>query len=151
MTRSPSRASHTVPRVSNDIQSVALGAEQLSVSVDAISQRVSHVAGIVGQTVEQAQRTGRIVAGLSEQATQIGDVVGLISGIAAQTNLLALNATIAAAGEERSVVTREMSGSMQAASHGVAAIWAGMETIAGASVRVDRATRQVREAARAIN
>ncbi|MBE7199493.1 MAG: PAS domain S-box protein [Parafilimonas terrae] len=97
VTRQTGDAAETVGRVSNDIRSVATGAEQLSVSVGEISQQVSNAAGLAGQAVEQAQRTGRIVAGLSEQATQIGDVVGLISGIAAQTNLLALNATIEAA------------------------------------------------------
>ena len=62
-----------------------------------ISQQVSHAASIAGQAVTQAQHTGGIVAGLSDQATQIGDMVGLIAGIAARTNLLALNATIEAA------------------------------------------------------
>ena len=51
--------------------------------MDEISQQVSHAAGIAGRAVEQAQRTGEIVNGLSVQATQIGDVLGLISGIAA--------------------------------------------------------------------
>ena len=97
VTRQLSDAAGTVGRVSDDIRSVTYGAEQLSISVGEISQQVSHAAGIAGQAVGEAQRTGRIVAGLSEQATQIGDVVGLISGIAAQTNLLALNATIEAA------------------------------------------------------
>ena len=97
VTRQTTDAAGTVGRVSDDIRSVAYGAEQLSISVGEISQQVSHAAGIAGQAVGEAQRTGRIVAGLSEQAMQIGDVVGLISGIAAQTNLLALNATIEAA------------------------------------------------------
>ncbi|MGT2487350.1 methyl-accepting chemotaxis protein [Methylobacterium oryzae CBMB20] len=65
--------------------------------MDEISQQVSHAADMAGQAVEQARRTGQIVTGLSDQATQIGEVLGLISGIAAQTNLLALNATIEAA------------------------------------------------------
>jgi methyl-accepting chemotaxis protein len=47
--------------------------------------------------VEQANATDATVHGLSEAAGQIGEVVGLISSIAAQTNLLALNATIEAA------------------------------------------------------
>jgi methyl-accepting chemotaxis protein len=85
-------AAKTVGRVSDDIRSVATGSEQLAFSVNEISQQVSHAAGVAGQAVEQAQRTGQIVSGLSDQATQIGAVVGLISGIAAQTNLLALNA-----------------------------------------------------------
>ncbi|KST61399.1 chemotaxis protein [Methylobacterium sp. GXS13] len=97
VTRQTGTAADTVGRVSDDIQAVASGAEQLSISVNEISRQVSHAASIAGQAVTQAQHTGGIVAGLSDQATQIGDVVGLIAGIAAQTNLLALNATIEAA------------------------------------------------------
>ncbi|MBL7405726.1 chemotaxis protein, partial [Escherichia coli] len=96
VTRQADAAVARVGRVSGDIRSVATGAEQLSASVDEISQQVSHAAETAGQAVEQAQRTGRIVTGLSDQAAQIGEVLGLISGIAAQTNLLALNATIEA-------------------------------------------------------
>jgi len=215
VTRQTAEAAGTVGRVSNDIQSVASGAEELSASVGEISQQVSQAARMAGEAVEQARHTGSIVEGLSGQAAQIGDVVTLIQGIAGQTNLLALNATIeaarageagrgfavvasevkalaeqtskatdqirgqiastqaaaqgaveaigsiqgtiskldeisaaiAAAVEEQSAVTREMSGSMQTAAHGVATIAGGMEAIARASERVDTATRQVREAA----
>jgi methyl-accepting chemotaxis protein len=47
--------------------------------------------------VEDARHTDRTVRALSDGAQKIGDVVGLITGIAGQTNLLALNATIEAA------------------------------------------------------
>jgi methyl-accepting chemotaxis protein len=47
--------------------------------------------------VEETQQTDETVRGLAESAGRIGDVVSLISNIAAQTNLLALNATIEAA------------------------------------------------------
>ncbi|KNY19375.1 PAS domain-containing methyl-accepting chemotaxis protein [Methylobacterium sp. ARG-1] len=218
VTRQTAEAVGTVGQVSNDIQCVASGAEELSASVGEISQQVSHAARMAGEAVEQARHTGSIVTGLSGQAAQIGDVVALIQGIASQTNLLALNATIeaaragaagkgfavvasevkalaeqtakatdqirgqiaatqtatreavdaigsiqgtiraldevstaiAAAVEEQSAVTREMSGSMHTAAHGVTTIAGGMEAIARASEQVDTATRQVREAARAV-
>ncbi|MCJ2052113.1 methyl-accepting chemotaxis protein, partial [Methylobacterium sp. J-070] len=44
-----------------------------------------------------ADQTQHLVQDLSQAATRIGEVVGLISTIAGQTNLLALNATIEAA------------------------------------------------------
>jgi methyl-accepting chemotaxis protein len=47
--------------------------------------------------VEETQQTDETVRGLAESASRIGEVIGLISNIAAQTNLLALNATIEAA------------------------------------------------------
>lgn len=218
VTRQTLEATGTVARVATEIQAVAAGAEELSASVSEISQQVSHTAHLAGTAVEQVRSTGGIVAGLSGQAAQIGEVVGLIQGIAGQTNLLALNATIeaaragesgrgfavvasevkalaaqtakatdqiraqivatqdatqqaveaigsigvtirsldeaaaaiAAAVEEQSAVTREMSGSMQTASQGAAGIAGSVEAIAQASGRVDSATRQVREAARAV-
>jgi len=97
VTRQTAEAVGTVGQVSNDIQCVASGAEELSASVGEISQQVSHAARMAGEAVEQARHTSGIVAGLSGQAAQIGEVVTMIQGIAAQTNLLALNATIEAA------------------------------------------------------
>jgi methyl-accepting chemotaxis protein len=47
--------------------------------------------------VNQARDTDGTVQGLAKSAGRIGEVVGLITSIAAQTNLLALNATIEAA------------------------------------------------------
>jgi hypothetical protein len=47
--------------------------------------------------VEKSEYTQRTIATLSDAITRIGEVVTLISEIAAQTNLLALNATIEAA------------------------------------------------------
>ena len=45
----------------------------------------------------QSKKSNEFVGGLSQATARIGDVVDLISRIAAQTNLLALNATIEAA------------------------------------------------------
>lgn len=97
VTRQTADAVGTVGQVSNDIQAVASGAEELSASVGEISQQVSNAARMAGEAVEQARHTGGIVAGLSDQAAHIGEVVTMIQGIASQTNLLALNATIEAA------------------------------------------------------
>ena len=47
--------------------------------------------------MEQARNTDDRINALSQAASRIGEVVGLITSIADQTNLLALNATIEAA------------------------------------------------------
>ncbi len=82
---------------STRLADVAAATEELTSSVAEIARQVSHAAGVARSTVEQANITGTAVQGLSQAVGQIGDVVQLISKIAAQTNLLALNATIEAA------------------------------------------------------
>jgi methyl-accepting chemotaxis protein len=80
-----------------DLNSVASAAEEMAVSINEISQQVAHVTTSVQAAVDRAAETDSKVAGLSETADRIGDVVRMITDIAGQTNLLALNATIEAA------------------------------------------------------
>ncbi|TLU71455.1 methyl-accepting chemotaxis protein [Lichenicoccus roseus] len=82
---------------SQGVGTVAAAAEQLSASIQEISRQVSQSTLITGQAVASAHRTDAIVRALAEGAHKIGQVIELITGIAAQTNLLALNATIEAA------------------------------------------------------
>ena len=82
---------------SMSVESVASASEQLSASINDISQQAAHAAGIASRAVGQARETDGTVQGLAKSAGRIGEVVGLINTIAAQTNLLALNATIEAA------------------------------------------------------
>ncbi|MEA2737246.1 MAG: hypothetical protein QOH05_553, partial [Acetobacteraceae bacterium] len=80
-----------------DLNSIAAAAEEMAVSINEISKQVAHVTTSVSAAVERATETNNKVAGLSEAADRIGDVVRIITDIAGQTNLLALNATIEAA------------------------------------------------------
>lgn len=80
-----------------NVNTVAAAAEELGVSVQEIGRQVSGSADLAQQAVTEADQTAALVQTLSQAATRIGDVVGLISNIASQTNLLALNATIEAA------------------------------------------------------
>lgn len=82
---------------SRSLATVASATEQLTASVGEISRQVSQAAEASRGAVAQARTTDTTVQGLSEAASQIGEVVRLISDIAGQTNLLALNATIEAA------------------------------------------------------
>jgi murein DD-endopeptidase MepM/ murein hydrolase activator NlpD len=79
------------------VQTVAAAAEELNASIAEIGRQVQSASTMAGGAVQQAEKTNQQVQGLAEAAQKIGDVVKLISDIAAQTNLLALNATIEAA------------------------------------------------------
>lgn len=87
----------TAEQTALNMQSGAAATEQLAASVREIGEQASRSADVARQAFERAQHTKSAVAGLAEQARQIGDVIDLIGQIAAQTNLLALNATIEAA------------------------------------------------------
>ena len=80
-----------------NVQTVASATEELTASVGEIRRQVNSSMKIAETAVEEANRTNTTVAGLSDAAQKIGEVVQLINGIASQTNLLALNATIEAA------------------------------------------------------
>ena len=100
------------------IQTVAAAAEELSASIAEISRQVAQSARVTAKAVTDAQRTDGIVRALADGAQKIGDVVSLITNIAAQTNLLALNATIEAAragdaGKGFAVVASEVKGLAQ--------------------------------------
>jgi len=82
---------------SSNVQTVAAAAGQLSSSINEIGRRVAESASFADEATRQAGATDAQIAGLSEAAARIGDVVQLINDIASQTNLLALNATIEAA------------------------------------------------------
>jgi methyl-accepting chemotaxis protein len=80
-----------------NVQTVATATEELSASVREIGQRVTTSRDIAKQALAESEATNKTVRSLSDSAQRIGEVVQLISSIAAQTNLLALNATIEAA------------------------------------------------------
>jgi methyl-accepting chemotaxis protein len=84
-------------QTSGNVQAVAAAAEELGASIREISGQVQESSAIAHDAVGQAERTNTCIGDLSQAAGRIGDVVKLISEIAAQTNLLALNATIEAA------------------------------------------------------
>lgn len=82
---------------SSNVQTIAAATEEMSSSSAEIGQQVNESARIARQAATEAEQTNTIVDELSVSAQRIGEVVELITSIAAQTNLLALNATIEAA------------------------------------------------------
>lgn len=78
-------------------ESVARGVEQLPAAIAEITTQVSRSAGTARNAVGGMEEAREVVGQLGAAGDQIGQVVQLISSLAAQTNLLALNATIEAA------------------------------------------------------
>ena len=79
------------------IQTVAAAAEELTASIGELGRQAAGSASVAEGAVQEAGATSTKVEHLEAAAGRIGEVVKLISDIAAQTNLLALNATIEAA------------------------------------------------------
>jgi methyl-accepting chemotaxis protein len=96
-----SRQSSTVAAASElatqNVNTVATATEELSASVREILQQVTQSTRLTTETVTQANAANTDMTALASAMDRIGQVVGLINGIAGQTNLLALNATIEAA------------------------------------------------------
>jgi methyl-accepting chemotaxis protein len=90
-------AAEAATRASDDTDSAATAAEELSASIQEISRQVQHSSSVSDSAASLASGAVTVVDGLASDAHRIGEVVDLITAIAAQTNLLALNATIEAA------------------------------------------------------
>ena len=80
-----------------NVETVAAAAEELSASITEIGRQVEESAAFTAAAVGEAETANGRVQKLAEAAERIGQVVRLISDIAAQTNLLSLNATVEAA------------------------------------------------------
>ncbi|GGE89471.1 hypothetical protein GCM10011317_53090 [Niveispirillum cyanobacteriorum] len=78
-------------------QTVAAASEELAASIVEISGQVSRASVVSRDASVLGVQAEQIIRSLDEAVGRIGDVVVVISDVAAQTNLLALNATIEAA------------------------------------------------------
>ncbi|KZL26714.1 methyl-accepting chemotaxis protein [Pseudovibrio sp. Ad37] len=96
-TQQANSAGEASASASQNVETVAAAAEELSVSIQKISSQSTRANTLVKSTSEIAQTTDNEVIALAKSAEQIGTVLNLIRDIAEQTNLLALNATIEAA------------------------------------------------------
>lgn len=94
----------TVNEMSIGIQRIANNAENVSTTAIDTSEKASEGGQVINNTIEQMNSINQtvsglstVIKGLSERSIEIGQIVEVITGIAAQTNLLALNAAIEAA------------------------------------------------------
>lgn len=84
-------------QTSTNVRVVSDATDEISASTGEISHQSRNSSDMVQEAVRQAEMTDGRMAGLTDAANRIGEVVNLITAIAGQTNLLALNATIEAA------------------------------------------------------
>lgn len=113
----------------SNIQNVAAASEQLTASINEISKQLNRTSQDALSAKEAAGKAVDRMLALEMAASEIGNVVQLITDIAEQTNLLALNATIesARAGE---------------AGKGFAVVASEVKDLAGQTAK---ATEQIRE------
>ena len=147
--------SHRTEAQASNLQQTAASMEQLTGSVRANAETAGMANQLATEASAAAGRGGlavnRVVETMNEIATsskKIGDIIGVIDGIAFQTNILALNAAVEAArageqGRGFAVVATEVRSLAQRA----AAAAKEIKALIGASVeKVDIGARQVDEA-----
>ena len=83
--------------VSGSVDAIKLSAGEMSAAIQEIARTTTNASQMIDEAVATVRRTTIWVGALRESSARIGDVVGVITQLAAQTNLLALNATIEAA------------------------------------------------------
>lgn len=92
-----SAASASAEQVSHNVTMVSTASAELTSSVTEVARSTHEAAAVADEAVSTAEHTSEVMRRLGESSAEIGNVVKLITSIAAQTNLLALNATIEAA------------------------------------------------------
>jgi methyl-accepting chemotaxis protein len=90
-------ASVAAAGITQVVQTVAAGAEEMGASIGEISSNAQDAARAGRDGVGLTETATGVIGELRVSTTKIADVVRLIASIAEQTNLLALNATIEAA------------------------------------------------------
>ncbi len=87
-----------------NLQQSAAAMDEISSTVQATSDQARQAASIAHVNADQAEKGGKIIGSMVEtmqsihaSSSKIGDIIGVIDGIAFQTNILALNAAVEAA------------------------------------------------------
>jgi methyl-accepting chemotaxis protein len=90
-------ASRATQQVSQNLQSLSMGASEMTSTIQSIAANAHEAAKVAGCAVTAAETATSTVSQLGKSSREIGEVLKVITSIAQQTNLLALNATIEAA------------------------------------------------------
>ncbi len=143
-----------------NLQQTAASMEQLNVTVKQNADTASAATQLAASASDAATQGGAVVGQvvhtmdqITASSKKIGDIIGVIDGIAFQTNILALNAAVEAArageqGRGFAVVASEVRSLAQRSAEAAREI----KVLIGTSVSdVENGTRQVAEAGRAMN
>ena len=90
-------ASTSGEEISANVRSVAVATEEMAACIRDVARNSQEAMNVASAAVKDAEAAQVLVNRLGVSSEEIGDVTGVITGIAHQTNLLALNATIEAA------------------------------------------------------
>ncbi|MEZ5410335.1 MAG: methyl-accepting chemotaxis protein [Acidimicrobiales bacterium] len=121
-------------QISASSTAVAAAMEEMGASVREIAENTAEAARMTFSAVEASSLARNRMEKLDASATDIGNVIGVITSIAEQTNLLALNATIEAArvgeaGKGFAVVANEVKALAQQTATATEEIQAKIEAI----------------------
>ena len=139
----------------SNLEETAASMEELTSTVQANAETARQASQLASSASEVAARGGKVVGEvvttmqqITDSSRKIGDIIGVIDGIAFQTNILALNAAVEAArageqGRGFAVVASEVRSLAGRSAEAAKEI----KTLIGASVeRVEAGTRQVDDA-----
>ena len=91
-------------QAASNLQQTASAMEELSGTVTQSAQSANVASDLAGSACQRAEHGGQVVSSvvtqmqaITDASRQIGDIIGVIDGIAFQTNILALNAAVEAA------------------------------------------------------
>jgi len=152
--------SHRTEQTASNLQQAASSMEQLTGTVKQSADSARQANQLASSAAEVAARGGSVVSQvvstmdeINASSRKIGDIIGVIDGIAFQTNILALNAAVEAArageqGRGFAVVAGEVRSLAQRSAQAAREI----KGLIGASVdRVDAGSRLVADAGQTMN